>query len=113
MQQELNYFYRNLRLEWIFKHQQDKRSVLEKKFYERSDWNPPKACKEIEDCISRVQEKFDNWNPLKFIKDNLTSNERNLIKDIKNDENVVYMWEDKGPSFTKMTKDQYFEAGEG
>ena len=25
---------------------------------------------------------------------------------------VVYMWEDKGPSFTIMTKKQYIEAGE-
>ena len=25
---------------------------------------------------------------------------------------TVYMWEDKGPSFTKMTKKQFLEAGE-
>ena len=33
------------------------------------------------------------------------------IRRMKQDENTVYMWEDKGSSFVKMTKDQYLQAG--
>ena len=30
---------------------------------------------------------------------------------IQNNPELVYMWEDKGPSYTKLTKDQYLKAG--
>ena len=46
------------------------------------------------------------------IKDNLSKTERNLLKSIEKDDNIVYMWEDKGASFTKMKKSQYISAGE-
>ena len=65
MQKELNSFYRNLRLQWHFYGQEDGRSQLEKRFYPKSDWKPPKACVEIESYISRIQEKFDRWKPPK------------------------------------------------
>ena len=42
----------------------------------------------------------------------MSRQERELLKSIKNNNNIVYMWEDKGPSFVKMTKEQYLEAGE-
>ena len=55
MQKELNSFYRNLRLQWHFYGQEDGRSQLEKRFYPKSDWKPPKACVEIESYSSRIQ----------------------------------------------------------
>ena len=55
MQKELNNFYRNLRLEWIFYGQEDGRSELEKRFYPKSGWKPLKACVDIENFISRIQ----------------------------------------------------------
>ena len=33
------------------------------------------------------------------------------MKDLKNKTDTVYMWEDKGSSFTKMRKDQYISTG--
>lgn len=99
MQKELNQFYRNLRLEWHFYNQVDKRTEMEKKFYQKSDWSPPKAGCEIEKMISRVQEMFDKWKPPRFVKDNLTKDERKFIQDAAKNENIIYMWEDKGPSF--------------
>ena len=77
-----------------------------------SDWNPPRACKEVEDMISRIQEKFDEWKPPRFMKDNLSPDERKLLREIRNNDDIVYMWEDKGPSFVKMTREQYLQAGE-
>ena len=47
MQTKLNNFFRNMRIEWFFRGQEDKRSELERKFYPKSDWCPPKACVEI------------------------------------------------------------------
>ena len=111
MQKELLNFYRNLRLKWFFRHKSDKRTLLETQFYDNSDWEPPKACVEIENFISRIQEHFDKWKPPRFICDNLSKTERNLLKHIKSDHQTVYMWEDKGPSFTKMTQEQYLDAG--
>ena len=59
--------------------------------------------------IKTIQTNFDNWKPPRFIKDNVTRG-REFIKNM--DKNKIYIVEDKGPSFTKMTKDQYLKAGE-
>ena len=112
MQRELNTFFRILRIKWLFQDKPDQRSDLEKKFYKKSNWTPPKACVEIENMISRIQEKFDGWKPPRWTKDNLTRDERKCLKESKDNKDIVFMWEDKGPSFTKMTKTQYIEAGE-
>ena len=85
---------------------------MENKFYVPSDWNPPKACVEVENFISRLQEKFDLWKPRRWVKDNLSHRERQALNQIRKDAENVIMWEDKGPSFTKMTKVQYFQAGD-
>ena len=101
-----------MRIKWVFQNKPDSRSELEKKFYKNSEWEPPKACNEIEKFIKNIQKKFDEWNPPRRIKDNLTQEERNVLKKINQNSDCVYMWEDKGPSFTKLTKKQYLEAGE-
>jgi hypothetical protein len=111
MQKELNSFYRNLRLEWIFYGQKDGRSELEKKFYPKSNWKPPKACVDIENYISRIQERFDRWKPSSKVKDNLSREERQFLNSMNENNDIIYMWEDKGPSFVKMTRDQYLKAG--
>ena len=111
-QNELDGFFRNLRIQWVFQDSSDKRTELEKLFYQKSDWQPPPACLEIENMISRIQENFDKWSPPKNVKDNLSRDERILLKDIMKNPNIVYMWEDKGASFTKMTRDQYVQLGE-
>ena len=59
---------RNLRIQWIFQDKPDKRSDLEKQFYQKSDWEPPPACLEIENMISRIQENFDKWSPLSTLR---------------------------------------------
>ena len=111
MQKELNRFFRIVRIKWLFYEKPDSRTELERKFYEKSDWQPPKASVEVENFITDIQHKFDNLKPPRWIKDNLSKCERNLLKEISKDTQHVYMWEDKGPSFTKMTKEQYLEAG--
>ena len=110
MQKELNSFYRNLRLEWIFYGQKDGRSELEKKFYPKSNWKPPKACVDIENYISRIQERFDRWKPSSKVKDNLSREERQFLNSLNENNDIIYMWKDKGPSFVKMTRDQYLKA---
>jgi hypothetical protein len=42
----------------------------------------------------------------------LTREERIFLKNSLQNENIVYMWEDKGASFTKMTTEQYLLLGE-
>ena len=112
MQSELNRFFRMIRINWHFDGQDDSRTNLEKEFYQKSSWEPPKACKEIENFIEKFQENFDKWNPPKYIKDNISREERKILKNIQNENDIVYKWEDKGPSFTKMSAAQYIEAGE-
>ena len=77
------HFFRILRIKWHFSDQDDERSSLEKKFYLKSEWMPPKACGELERFISQVQQNFDKWRPPKWIKDNLTAEERIFLKDMK------------------------------
>ena len=55
---------------------------------------------------------FDKWKPPHFIKDNLNKKEREFLKEVLENKDIVYMWEDKGPFFVKMTKEQYLKAGE-
>ena len=112
MQGELDRFFRMLRIKWIFDEKPDKRTELEKVFYQKSSWEPPKACKEVEDLIKSLQNKFDKWKPPRFIKDNISKEERNFLKEVRKNDDFVYRWEDKGPSFVKMTKNQYLLAGE-
>ena len=101
-----------VRIKWFFYDQEDKRTDMEKTFYPKSSWEPPKACKEIENLISTIQDRFDRWRPPRHIKDNLTKEERKFLQKIENEDDILYKWEDKGPSFTKMNTDQYIEAGE-
>ena len=88
------------------------RTELETKFYSKSSWSPPKAGVEVEQFIKHVQTKFDRWKPAQWIADNLSKREREFLKKIKSDDEIIYMWEDKGPSFTKMRINQYISAGE-
>ena len=76
MQRELNAFFRHLRIQWQFHGKEDGRSEMEKKFYLKSNWKPPKAGVEVENFIQRMQEKFNKWKPPRFVKDNLKSEER-------------------------------------
>ena len=112
MQQELNSFFRTLRIQWLFHEKPDERSELETKFYMKSDWMPPKASVELEQFIHHIQIKFDAWKPPRWISDNVSKEERSLIHKIRREKETVYMWEDKGASFTKMHIDQYIDAGE-
>ena len=111
MQKELNRFYRILRINWLFNEQPDTRTELERKFYQKSNWEPPKASVEVENFITDLQHKFDTWKPPRWIKDNLSKKERAFLGEISKDTDHIYMWEDKGPSFTKMTRAQYLKAG--
>ena len=96
----------------MFDDQDDKRTEMEKEFYQPSTWQPQKAGKEIEDLIQSIQDNFDKWKPPRIIRDNLTNRERKVLKNIQQDPDITYKWEDKGPSFTKMTTSQYVKAGE-
>jgi hypothetical protein len=90
MQRELNSFFRTLRLQWFFRGQMDGRAELEKKFYNKSNWNPPKAYAGIERMISRLQEKFDQWKPSRFVKDNLSKREREFLSNISEESDIMY-----------------------
>ena len=48
----------------------------------------------------------------RIVRDNLFADERKLLKELRNKNKMVYMWEAKGPSFLKMTVEQYIQAGE-
>jgi hypothetical protein len=72
MQEELNRFFRILRIKWHFYGKEDERSEIEKKFYLKSNWEPPKACVELEKFIRSLQDRFDSWKPPQRIRDNLS-----------------------------------------
>ena len=92
MQRELSFFFRIIRIKWAFRGKPDSRTEMERKFYEKSTWEPPAACKELENFIDNIQEKFDNWTPPRFIKDNLYKGERNLMTKIKGKMKIWSIW---------------------
>ena len=44
---------------------------VQAKFYLKSNWEPPKACVELEKFIKNLPDKFDSWRPPRWIRDNL------------------------------------------
>ena len=111
MQDELNRFYRILRIKLHVQGKTDERSEMEKKCYQKSSWEPPRVCVKVEKFIKNMQDQFDSWKPPRWICDNLSQEERTFLKNIRKNQDILYMWEDKGPSFTKMTREQYNTAG--
>ena len=63
MQEELNRFYRILRIKWFFRGKSDERSELEKKCYPKSDWEPPKACVEVEKSSNTFKTSLTPGDP--------------------------------------------------
>ena len=94
-----------------FQGKTDERSEMEKKCYQQSSWEPPRVCVKVEKFIKNMQDQFDSWKPPRWIRDNLSQEERTFLKNIRKNQDILYMWEDKGPSFTKMTREQYNTAG--
>ena len=85
--------------------------ILKKGFTQSQTGKNPKACVDIENYISRIQEKFERWKPSQKVSDNLSREERQFLKSVNENDDIIYMWEDKGPSFVKLSREQYLRAG--
>ena len=86
---------------------------MEKKFYQPNpEYNPTVYSASLETFKKAFQAEYDKWKPPRFIEDNLTKDERRTLKNIKKNNNIIYKWEDKGSSFTKMNRNDYVKVGE-
>ena len=112
-QQELDRWLRSLHLQYQFFDQPDSRSELEKKFYQpNKNYEPSIVSYHLETFKGAMQREYDQWKPPRYIKDNISRGERAFLREARKDDSVIYKWEDKGSSFTKMDKVDYVQVGE-
>ena len=112
-QQELDRWIRSLHLQYQFFDQPDTTSEIEKKFYQpNKSYEPSIDSHHLETFKSAMQREYDQWKPPRYVKDNISREEREFLKEARKDDSIVYKWEDKGSSFTKMDKADYVRVGE-
>ena len=79
-------------------------------FKPRSGWNPPKASKEIEDYLERVEHGIDNLIPIKYTP-NLSRAQYKALRDLASDTELVIKSADKGSGIVVEDRSNYIKDG--
>ena len=80
-------------------------------FRRKSRWIPPKGRDQhLESFISAVRRDMQNYQPPKYIKDNLTKDERSALKTLRKDTVLIIKPEDKGPAFVIQDRSEYVKS---
>ncbi|KAJ8044002.1 hypothetical protein HOLleu_11336 [Holothuria leucospilota] len=112
LQKDLDAFKRRLRLFEYFNAGIDKTSDTHgtevQKIKNKSTWTPREGRDKFLDCfLEAVQKDIDSFQPSKYVKDNLSKVEREALRNLKNNENIVIKPEDKGPAFVTQNTSTY------
>ena len=94
LREELEIFGRRLRLLWHFRDEEDNNTVINP-FRPKSKFNPKGKDAAIEIYLSRLEEEILNIDT-NLDYNNLTRDERNALKQLKNDHSIVIKEADKG-----------------
>ncbi|KAJ8038195.1 hypothetical protein HOLleu_15540 [Holothuria leucospilota] len=115
LQKDLDDFKRRLRLFEYFNSDKDNdkgSTDLEvSRFRNKSTWTPPAGRDSFLDSfLEAVQREVDAFQPPKYVKDNLTLEEREALTNLWTDDNIVIKPEDKGPAFVIQNKTDYIHT---
>ncbi|KAJ8049385.1 hypothetical protein HOLleu_02116 [Holothuria leucospilota] len=81
------------------------------RFRNKSTWTPAAGRDTFLDSfLEAVQREVDAFQPPKYIKDNLTLEEREALTILRTDDNIVIKPEDKGPAFVIQNKSDYIHT---
>ena len=89
-QQELDRWIRSLHLQYQFFDQPDTTSEIEKKFYQpNKSYEPSIVSHHLETFKSAMQREYDQWKPPRYVKDNISREEREFLKEARKDEELA------------------------
>ena len=108
MEQDLETWYKRLRVKANYPETEDTRTEEEKRFYLRTGWAPTAGkFASLDLFIHLLKKKAESWIPPVRIKDNMTAEERRGMEMVIKDKDNVYRMEDKGSSVVRMDKSHY------
>ena len=100
-------FKRSNRLTYRFR---DQATPKPHPFRRKSTWNPPRASKEIEDYLQRVEGSIEDLTPKRF-NPNMTAEERHTLHKLATDQTLVIKSADKGSGIVVEDTDGYVRDG--
>ena len=87
-QKDLNEGFRRMKLKAKFYPDEDFRTEEEKRFYVKSDWEPPNPNHAVRTYEMLIQSKFDVWKQPTRVARNLSHAQIQALKELKNDDNI-------------------------
>lgn len=114
VQEDLDAFERRVRISAFFANRSESRErnvdpTTIPEAVKKSTWDPPKAPPEVELFLANVRKDVLDPNNVRKPFDNLSKEEREALKQIRNDENLVIRIQDKGSRFVILDKSAYVE----
>ena len=93
LERDFNTWERRLRLMEFFEGKEDSRTDEEKRFYLKKNWTPQAGrCPPLDMFIYKIRQNFDSWIPPVRIKSNMTVEELEGEKVVKNDNDHIYKY---------------------
>ena len=110
LREELETFGRRLRLLWHFRDEEENNTMINP-FRPKSKFNPKGKDAAIEIYLSRLEEETLNIDT-NLDYNNLTRDERNALKQLKNDHSIVIKEADKGSGVVVWDREDYLTEAE-
>ncbi|KAJ8040008.1 hypothetical protein HOLleu_14189 [Holothuria leucospilota] len=114
-QRDLDEFKRRLRLFEFFNansvNEYEELSMETPRFRNKSTWTPREGRDKFLDCfLEAVQRDVDTFQSPKYVKDNLSKDERKALTNLRNNKEIVIKPEDKGPAFVIQNTSSYIHT---
>ena len=107
-QKDLNAGFRRMKLKEHFHPDEDTRTEEQKRFYVKNEeWEPPYPSASLKAHNMVIQHKFDLWKQPTRVARNLSGQQINAIKELKNNDSIDIKLDDKGGGFVLADSKDY------
>ena len=110
-QKDLNAGFRRMKLREHFHPDEDTRSEEQKRFYVKSeDWEPSNPSSSLKAHNMVIQHRFDLWKQPTRVAKNLSRQQQNAIKELKDNDTMDIKLDDKGGGFVIADTRDYISS---
>ena len=110
-QKDLNAGFRRMKLREHFYPEEDTRTEEQKRFYTKSEeWEPPNPSSSLKAHNLVIQHRFDSWKQPTRVARNLSRNQQNAIKELKENDTIDIKLDDKGGGFVIADSKDYISS---